>query len=103
MISKCSEPQLSHVKTCSRLSRAGLLGPMETTHPAGPAAGGVRLKPILASTKRQSPVTEGAVEVKCGATGGGCVTRAGPGTTAGVVCGMLGFPSEAPVDSHYYR
>lgn len=63
----------------------------------------VRLKPILARAKRRSPVTEGAVEVRYEGHWRQACDQGWTRNNSKVVCGMLGFPSEAPVDDQYYR
>lgn len=63
----------------------------------------VRLKPILAMAKLRKPVTEGAVEVKFDGHWRHVCDLAWNRNNSRVVCGMLGFPSTAPVNTHYYR
>ncbi|NWI08856.1 LOXL4 oxidase, partial [Crypturellus soui] len=63
----------------------------------------VRLKPVLARAKLSVPVTEGAVEVKVAGRWRQVCGAAWTRNNSRVVCGMLGFPREAPVSTAFYR
>ncbi|XP_023417387.1 lysyl oxidase homolog 4 isoform X2 [Cavia porcellus] len=63
----------------------------------------VRLKPVLASAKRHSPVIEGVVEVRYEGHWRQVCDQGWTMNNSRVVCGMLGFPSQVPVNSYYYR
>ncbi|XP_010218002.1 PREDICTED: lysyl oxidase homolog 4, partial [Tinamus guttatus] len=74
-------------------------------HPKAPAlpVEDVRLKPILARAKLSVPVTEGAVEVKVAGRWRQVCGAAWTRNNSRVVCGMLGFPREAPLSTTFYR
>ncbi|XP_062296481.1 lysyl oxidase homolog 3B [Scomber scombrus] len=63
----------------------------------------VRLRPVVAMTRKKVPITEGVVEVKYK---DGWVQVCDVGWTiknTRVVCGMLGFPHERKVNKNFYR
>ncbi|XP_074089291.1 lysyl oxidase homolog 4 [Macrotis lagotis] len=77
--------------------------PSQTLGPQGRRLEEVRIKPILASAKRQNPLLEGAVEVKYEGHWRQVCDQSWTMNNSRVICGMLGFPSEVPVDTHFYR
>ncbi|XP_036625448.1 lysyl oxidase homolog 4 isoform X1 [Trichosurus vulpecula] len=77
--------------------------PSQTLGPQGQRLEEVRIKPVLASAKRQSPILEGAVEVRYDGHWRQVCDEGWTMNNSRVVCGMLGFPSEVPVNTHFYR
>uniref|UniRef100_G3WXM7 Lysyl oxidase homolog 4 n=1 Tax=Sarcophilus harrisii TaxID=9305 RepID=G3WXM7_SARHA len=77
--------------------------PSQILGPQGQRLEEVRIKPVLASAKRQNPILEGAVEVKYEGHWRQVCDQDWTMNNSRVVCGMLGFPSEVPVNTHFYR
>ncbi|XP_072483010.1 lysyl oxidase homolog 4 isoform X2 [Notamacropus eugenii] len=77
--------------------------PSQILGPQGQRLEEVRIKPVLASAKRRSPILEGAVEVKYEGHWRQVCDQGWTMNNSRVVCGMLGFPSEMPVNTPFYR
>ncbi|XP_051883254.1 LOW QUALITY PROTEIN: lysyl oxidase homolog 4 [Pristis pectinata] len=63
----------------------------------------IRLRPVLASARRRNPVTEGVIEVKYQGKWKQVCDMGWNLNNSRVVCGMLGFPGEIPVNMRIYR
>ncbi|XP_055503071.1 lysyl oxidase homolog 4-like [Leucoraja erinacea] len=63
----------------------------------------VRLRPMLASARKRNPVTEGVVEVRYQGKWKQVCDANWNLNNSRVVCGMLGFPAELPVNTKIYR
>ncbi|XP_044518619.1 lysyl oxidase homolog 4 [Gracilinanus agilis] len=77
--------------------------PSQTLGPQGRRLEEVRIKPVLASAKRRNPTLEGAVEVRFDGHWRQVCDQGWTMNNSRVVCGMLGFPSEVPINTHFYR
>ncbi|KAM4543007.1 lysyl oxidase homolog 3B isoform 3-T3 [Odontesthes bonariensis] len=63
----------------------------------------VRLRPVVATAKKQLPITEGVVEVKYKDGWAQICDLGWTIKNTHVVCGMLGFPHERKVNKNFYK
>eukprot|EP00062_Callorhinchus_milii_P026460 gi/632988589/ref/XP_007883195.1/ PREDICTED: lysyl oxidase homolog 2-like [Callorhinchus milii] len=64
---------------------------------------GVRIRAVLASARRRTPLTEGIVEVRLRGRWRQVCDVGWNLNNSRVVCGMLGFPAELPVNTKVYK
>lgn len=63
----------------------------------------IRIRPILSTYRKRTPVTEGYVEVKEGKSWKQICDKHWTAKNSRVVCGMFGFPGEKTYNTKVYK